>query len=568
MNDAEVRLKVDIDGDKATSSLQNIGKVGAKIGKAVAVGATVAGTALIGLVGKSVQMAGELEQQIGGSEAVFGEFATQVQDKSKTAFASAGLSANDYLATINKMGALMQGSGIEQEKAMNLSSEAMQRAADVASIMGVDVNFAMESIAGAAKGNFTMMDNLGVGMDETALASYALEKGIKKTYSTMSKGEKVELAMQMFLEKSAYATGNYTKENKTFAGSLATMKAAFTNFMSGAGKIDDFIDSIVSFGSILITKIVEMAPKIISGIIQLINQIVPMLPALINSILPTLINGIIMVIQGLMVALPQIVTTVLPALIDGFIQLLNMFIALLPSMLPQLLTALIEGGLMLVTALAEQLPTMLPQIIDALLQLIPLLIKNLPLFIEAGFKLMWGLAKGLVLSIPKVLSACWDIIKQIGKTLAELAVKAWDIGVDLVKGLWNGIKDKVEWLYSKIKGFVKGALDKIKSFFGISSPSKEFAIIGRYNIEGLEEGIKDEEKNLNRTILTTMGNGLDLANKMGLGGNINSKMGVGSYGGSMTIVMQQPDIIMDGNKVGRATIPYITKTVKLSGGNV
>jgi hypothetical protein len=38
-----------------------------------------------------------------------------------------------------------------------MSTEAMQRAADVASIMGIDTSAAMEAIAGAAKGNFTMI---------------------------------------------------------------------------------------------------------------------------------------------------------------------------------------------------------------------------------------------------------------------------------------------------------------------------------------------------------------------------------------------------------------------------
>ena len=99
------------------------------------------------------------------------------------AFSKMGVSANDYMATINKkMGALMQGSGIEQERAMDLSA-AMQRAADVASIMGIDINSAMDSIAGAAKGNFTMMDNLGVAMNATTIESYALSKGIKKSYT-------------------------------------------------------------------------------------------------------------------------------------------------------------------------------------------------------------------------------------------------------------------------------------------------------------------------------------------------------------------------------------------------
>ena len=57
----------------------------------------------------------------------------------------------------------------------------MQRAADVASIMGIDVSSAMQAIEGAAKGNFTMMDNLGVAMNDTALKAYALENGLIKT---------------------------------------------------------------------------------------------------------------------------------------------------------------------------------------------------------------------------------------------------------------------------------------------------------------------------------------------------------------------------------------------------
>lgn len=56
--------------------------------------------------------------------------------------------------------------------------------------------------------------------------------------------------------------GNYSKENETFAGSLQTLKASFGNFMSGAGSIDDVINSVVSFGNILVKSITEMAPKL------------------------------------------------------------------------------------------------------------------------------------------------------------------------------------------------------------------------------------------------------------------------------------------------------------------
>ena len=48
----------------------------------------------------------------------------------------------------------------------------------MASVMGIDMEMAMESIAGAAKGNFTMMDNPSVAMNATTLEAYALEKGV------------------------------------------------------------------------------------------------------------------------------------------------------------------------------------------------------------------------------------------------------------------------------------------------------------------------------------------------------------------------------------------------------
>lgn len=110
------------------------------------------------MIASAINMGGELEQNLGGTEAVFGDFAGSIQDSAQDAYKNMGLSASDYMATANKMGSLFQGSGIDQQKSLDLTSTAMQRAADVASVMGVDTSMAMESIAGAAKGNFTMIN--------------------------------------------------------------------------------------------------------------------------------------------------------------------------------------------------------------------------------------------------------------------------------------------------------------------------------------------------------------------------------------------------------------------------
>ena len=87
-----------------------------------------------------------------------------------------GVTQSEYLATANKMGALFQGSGLDVQKSAELTEQAMQRAADMKSVMGIDIQMARDSVAGAAKENFTMMDNLGVAMNATTIETMRYQR--------------------------------------------------------------------------------------------------------------------------------------------------------------------------------------------------------------------------------------------------------------------------------------------------------------------------------------------------------------------------------------------------------
>ena len=608
-SDAEVKLKVSTDSNASEKGMKNLNEeakktpghldkiksVGATVFKGLAVGVGAASTALGGLVMKSVSMAGELEQQLGGSEAVFEKFADTVQKKGTEAFKKMGLSQNDYLATANKMGSLMQGAGLTVEKSMSLSTDAMQRAADVASVMGIDVNAAMESIAGAAKGNFTMMDNLGVAMNDTTLNAYALSKGINKTTSEMTNAEKVELAMQMFLEKTSKYAGNYAKENETFAGSFTTLKASISNFLSGAGSIEDVIDSLMSFSKIVVKSIEEMAPKIVEGLIGLVNGIIPELPPLLQKLLPVIIKGAIDLINGLVQALPALI----PVLMNGIVQAFTGIV----KILPQLLQALIKATIMIMQALAKEMPTLMPLIVDAILQMIPILYDNLPLFIEAGGQLILGLIQGLINSIPSLIAAIPKIVTSLlaafakllgihspstvfadfGKNLIQGLINGLlgmiskitstitnitkniistaknilnpnnflSIGKNLIQGLWNGISNAKQWLLNKVAGIGNAVMNKVKSIFGVHSPSTEFYWVGEMNMLGLEKGFEENGKDLHKTIEDTIG--LDFLK--------NGSVNVSNMYGNLTpnISNNQPIYVnveadMDVDKFGRAFV--------------
>ena len=184
------------------------------------------------MIKNAISLAGDLQQNIGGSESVFKNYAGTIQKTAETAASSLGLSQSKYLATATKMGSLFQGSGFSVAQSADMVTQSMQRASDVASIMGISVDSAMEAVAGMDKGNFTMIDNLGVAINDTNLQIYAQEKGLGKLETTQ---QKVNAAMQMFLDKSEYAAGNYAKENDTYSGALTTFKAELEDFAAEAG---------------------------------------------------------------------------------------------------------------------------------------------------------------------------------------------------------------------------------------------------------------------------------------------------------------------------------------------
>lgn len=532
MADGKIVIETDLDSSKLEKGLSKLKGIASSAAKGIGVGVGAIGTALVGAVGKSVQMAGELEQQLGGTEAVFGNLADTVQNKAVKAFNTMGLSANDFMQTANKMGSLMQGAGLSVEDSMTLSTEAMQRAADVASVMGISTESAMESIAGAAKGNFTMMDNLGVAMNATTIEAYALSKGVQTSYNEMDNATKVGLAMEMFLEKTAKYAGNYAKENETFAGSFSTLKAAIANFMSGAGSITDVTNAMVGFGTILTNSIVEMAPQIVTGITTLVQNLIPQIPPLLSQILPVILEGAVQIAQSLSTMVPEIIkliTSMLPEIIDAGIQILLALVLGIAESLPELiptivdtvmlivetlldnLDLLIEAAIQIIVALADGLIMALPRLLERLpeimIKLVGAFVKLLPQIISLGLRIITTLATGLIKAIPDLISRVPSMIKKIINAFAKIGSDMLAIGKNMVQGIWNGISGAYTWIKNKITGWVGNVMSFIKKLFGIHSPSTVMRDeVGKYLAQGLGVGFEDELDN----VYSEMQNAIDL----------------------------------------------------------
>ena len=87
----------------------------------------------------------------------------------------------------------------------------------------------------------------------------------------------------------------------------------------------------------------------------------------------------------------------------------------------------------------------------------------------------------------------WDgfvaLLSGLGGMLESIVQQLFMVGVNLVKGLWEGILSAADGLITLVTGWVQGLVDTVKALFGIHSPSTVFMAMGVDLILGLIQGI-------------------------------------------------------------------------------
>ena len=384
---------------------------------------------------------------------------------------------------------------------------------------------------------------------ESGLAQVNAE--YEKSHKALLDYEKAEQAVNEANSKIAQSAMPIAASfKKGYAGVLA----AFADVLTGVDKTGaEFNAKISVFLSNIAGMAVQYLPVLLTAVNTIIQSVVTNLPMLLETILPPLISGFNLLITGLIDALPEF----LPVLLDSFVMLFSSLIdsvnlvieqlmPLLPDIITQISTALIEnlpvlldGALQLFLGLIQSLNQVIEQLMPMLPELITnlcdTLINNIPAIISAGFDLLIGLiqgiteciptlvqkipeivdsivgafsnnigelitaginliialASGLPQAIPQVVMAIPQIITAIINALME---QDWlQVGIDIIKGLANGLIDGVNIIWDKIKEMASSLLSSIKSALGIHSPSKLFRDkVGIFLAQGVGVGFVDE----------------------------------------------------------------------------
>lgn len=179
--------------------------------------------------------------------------------------------------------------------------------------------------------------------------------------------------------------------------------------------------------------------------------------------------------------------------------------------------------------------------------------EKLPEVLKLGIQLIVSLVKGLAQNLPELLRGTLALVDTIISTFLDSLPDIIEVGKDIVRGLWEGIKAMASWIGEKVSGFVGGLVDGVKGVLGIHSPSRVFAGIGQNMALGLGQGFEKQMQSVTAGIQDAIPTPTVDTVYNAAAGMVNglAAQSSGSPGGSYTINL----ILQNGQQIASWLLP-------------
>lgn len=509
MNLFELFVKIGVD-DQASGKLKDIGgklgnglKAAAKIGTA-AVGA--ASTAVVALTTQAVNSFAEYEQLAGGAQKIFDQMDySKIATDANNAYKELGLSANQYLAVINDVGATFAAT-MGDEAGYEAAKTGLKAISDYASGTGKNVDELSQKftlITRSTSSYQSIADQFSGILPATSAAflEQAQAAGVlSDSYKTLTEVpiDEYQAAVSQMLQQGVADLGlanNTTNEAfSTLSGSLSMAKGAWSNLVTGladdSADLDMLIGNFVEGVGAVATNLIPKIGTALNGASKLVRDLIPVIvqeiPVLIEENLPILAEAAVSIIQSLVDGISQNQDTLMTTAFETIVFLANSLI----SMLPQIVALGLDLIVSLANGIAESLPELIPTIVDVVLQIVETLtnpdtlsglinaaiaiiialangiVGALPALIEKAPVIIQNLVIAIVENVPKLLEAAWEVIKTLVQGLIDNFPDILSAGEEILNSLIEG----VEALFTDLSDLGKDIIDEIKK--GISTAWK------------------------------------------------------------------------------------------------
>lgn len=277
------------DSENKTSTFADVLKANLASGAIIAGVKKLAG--VVADVGKAAYTSyARYEQLAGGAQLMFGDAYDFVAEKARNAYKSVQMSQNDYLQQVNGFATgLKTALGGNVQAAAELADKVITAEADVVAATGNTQEAVQNAFNGIMKSNFTMLDNLQLGITPTKegfqqlidkVNEWNAENGEATAY-TIDNLADCQAALVDYIEMQGLAGYAANEAAGTIEGSTASMKAAWQNLATGMadsnadmeGLTKDFVDSVFTAGKNIIPRVQQIVTGVGTATVEAISYL-------------------------------------------------------------------------------------------------------------------------------------------------------------------------------------------------------------------------------------------------------------------------------------------------------
>lgn len=477
------------DDSELTKSFKSVSKLATNTIKALAGATAAVGAGVAGIVTASVNARGELEQLQGGVKKLFGEESAKiVEENANKAFKTAGISATEYMDQVTSFSAALVNSlKGDTTKAAEVADRAIRDMADNANTFGTSMESIQNAYQGFAKQNYTMLDNLKLGYAgtkdgmEKLIKDAASYKDIQKELNVQVKKGDLSFAnianAISVVQKKMQVMGTTEKEAaETLTGSIASMKAAWGNFLAGTGNmgevletahtaflnikriVDDALPDITENIREWMPEIIQVVGEVLGAIGGAILENLPVILELVGQMLTSIGNAIYEHREQILPIVAQLLSMIGQTILQAIPYMLETSTQMKGEILDSLIAGAVEWGKNMINTFAESIYKWLFKVVSSLLELKNKIAQKFDEIKEAAFK--WGLEMltkfilGVAEKIISIRQKIDEIKTNIKTGFNELINSAKNWGRDMLNGFAAGIDERLGALRDHVLNMV------------------------------------------------------------------------------------------------------------------
>lgn len=443
----------------------------------------------------------------------------------------AGVSEDDFNAKLAACNSEQERSQLITETLNGLYSEAGQAYQENnANLIAFrqaqsDLNVALSEMGTALMPIVTALINFGATI-LNAVMPYVQQLGTAIQGTFGNSGDLIQNLVNQFM---SFAGAIGTTLQPVIDAIMPSVQAFMSAFMSFGQTIATYVvpyvqalvNLVIQIGSTLGSILMPILQTIIPIILQIRTQIMTFVQSIMASVYPVLtqiinlitqfISWVTPAIQSALSVILNIFNTVWPAIqqtVSGVMTVIQSVISTVMGVIQGVITTvmgIINGDWSAVWSGIQQIASSIWSGIQGIVSGAISAVQGVISTVLGTISGLWNAAWS---AISSFLSGVWEGIKSavsngingvvnffrdlpgnILSALGNMGSLLLGVGQDLINGLVQGIGNAAGMVIDAIGGVVNDAIGWAKGLLGIASPSKVFAEIGDFTMQGMEEGI-------------------------------------------------------------------------------